>query len=296
MLPALPEQGVPREGAGRSPTGALAVDREKSGESADAAELVGCFLAGVGVSAFGDWLTTFALAVVLYRETGSYAATAGYFLVRVAPRPLGAWLGGPLGDLVSPRLGILAAALTQGAITAALAIPLSLDHALWSVYVLAGLSQLVGGSWQPLTAAVMAKLATRRGPAHPQPRVHRPERWGDAGLPGDRGPAAALARGGAPGPCRRGHVRRRRDPLRLAPGHARGRRAPAHPPRCRARRLQRRPPSAHLRVIAVGAFSSTVAITALQAALPALASQGLATRRTPASSTLRWDWGASRAR
>lgn len=83
------------------------------------------FLAGVGVSAFGDWLTTFALAVVLYRETGSYAATAGYFLVRVAPRPLGAWLGGPLGDLVSPRLGILSAALTQGVITAALAIPLS---------------------------------------------------------------------------------------------------------------------------------------------------------------------------
>ena len=60
------------------------------------------FLAGAGVSAFGDWLTTFALAVVLYRETGSYAATAGFFLVRVAPRPLGAWLGGPLGDLVSP--------------------------------------------------------------------------------------------------------------------------------------------------------------------------------------------------
>ena len=86
------------------------------------------FLAGVGVSAFGDWLTTFALAVVLYRDTGSYAATAGYFLVRVAPRPVGAWLGGPLGDLVSPRLGILGAALTQGAITAALAIPLGLDQ------------------------------------------------------------------------------------------------------------------------------------------------------------------------
>ena len=37
-------------------------------------------MAGVGISGFGDWLTTFALAVVLYRDTGSYAVTAGYFL------------------------------------------------------------------------------------------------------------------------------------------------------------------------------------------------------------------------
>ena len=131
------------------------------------------FLAGVGVSSFGDWLTTFALAVVLYRETGSYAATAGYFLVRVAPRPLGAWLGGPLGDLVSPRLGILAAALTQGAITAALALPLSVDRALWSVYVLAG-SLPIGG--RVLAAAHRrgdGKTCRGPGSAHPEPRVHQ---------------------------------------------------------------------------------------------------------------------------
>jgi MFS family permease len=231
------------------------------------------FLAGVGVSAFGDWLTTFALAVVLYRETGSYAATAGYFLVRVAPRPLGAWLGGPLGDLVSPRLGILSAALTQGAITAALAIPLSLDRALWSVYVLAGLSQLVGGSWQPLTAAMMAKLATGQD-RHTLNLVYI-SLSGGAMLVSPAIGALLLPSLGA-------------VPLVLADATTFAVAAilfvalPAMPSGVGHRLtlrgaafggftavLQQR----MLRVIAVGAFSSTVAITALQAALPALASQ-----------------------
>jgi MFS family permease len=231
------------------------------------------FLAGVGVSAFGDWLTTFALAVVLYRETGSYAATAGYFLVRVAPRPLGAWLGGPLGDLVSPRLGILGAALAQGAITAALAIPLGLDRALWSVYVLAGLSQLVGGSWQPLTAALMAKLATGQN-RHTLNLVY-------IGLSGGAmlvSPVIGVLLLPELGPV----------PLVLADAATFAVAAilfvslPAMPAgvvhrlTLRAAALDGFTAMLHqrvLRIIALGAFSSTVAITALQAALPALASQ-----------------------
>jgi MFS family permease len=121
------------------------------------------FLAGVAVSGFGDWLTTFALAVVLFGATGSVAATAGYFLVRVAPRPLGAWLGGPIGDVLSPRVAILSAATVQALLTAALAVPLAAGgRELWSIYLLAGLSQLVGGAWQPLTAAFMARSAAGR--------------------------------------------------------------------------------------------------------------------------------------
>ncbi len=231
------------------------------------------FLAGVGVSSFGDWLTTFALAVVLYRETGSYAATAGYFLVRVAPRPLGAWLGGPLGDLVSPRLGILAAALTQGAITAALALPLSVDRALWSVYVLAGLSQLVGGSWQPLTAAVMAKLAAGQD-RHTLNLVYI-SLSGGAMLVSPAIGALLLPSLGA-------------VPLVLADAATFAVAAilfvsmPAMPTDRRHRLTLRSAVldgftavlrQRMLRVIAVGAFSSTVAITALQAALPALAAQ-----------------------
>jgi MFS family permease len=230
-------------------------------------------LAGVAVSTFGDWLTTFALAVVLYDATHSVAVTAGYMLVRVAPRPLGAWLGGPLGDLASPRGAILGAALTQGAVTAALAVPLTLGHSLWAVFVLAGLSQLVGGSWQPLTSALMARLAAG-GARHsinlayillgsgmmlvspaigalllpllgPVPLV-----LGDAAtfllaaglflsLPAMGGGAAQslTVRDAATG------------------GFSAAFRVPV------------------LRIVAVGAFSASVVITALQAALPALASE-----------------------
>lgn len=233
----------------------------------------GRFLAGVGISGFGDWLTTFALAVVLYRDTGSYAVTAGYFLVRVAPRPLGAWLGGPLGDLISPRVAILLAALTQGAITAALAVPLGLDRALWSVYVLAGLSQLVGGSWQPLTAAVMARLAVGED-RHTLNLVYI-LLSGGAMLISPAVGALLLPSLGA-------------VPLVLSDAATFGIAAVLFlsippMPRVATQRLTLRAAALDgfaavfrqrmLRVIAFGAFASTVTITALQAALPALALQ-----------------------
>jgi MFS family permease len=231
------------------------------------------FLAGVGVSAVGDWLTTFALAVVLFEDTHSYGATAGYFLVRVAPRPLGAWLGGPLGDLVSPRRAILGAAVTQGVITAALAVPLAADRALWSVYVLAGLSQFVGGSWQPLTAAVMARLAT--GTSRHSLNLAYILLIGGAMLVSPAIGALLLPSLGA-------------VPLVLADAATFAVAAgfflsvPAMSGGA-ARRLTVRGAALvgfatvlrqrTLRVIFVGAFSATAAITALQAALPALASE-----------------------
>ena len=233
------------------------------------------FLAGVGVSAFGDWLTTFALAVVLYQDTHSYGATAGYFLVRVAPRPLGSWLGGPLGDLVSPRLAILGAAVSQGAITAAIAVPLASGHALWSVYVLAGLSQLVGGSWQPLTAAVMARLAT--GPSRHALNLAYILLIGGAMLVSPAIGALLLPSLGAVPlvladavtfgvaaalflsvPAIPGAAAQRVSPLGAAFGGF-------------AAVMRQRT----LRVIFVGAFSATATIIALQAALPALASERL---------------------
>ncbi|HYA01248.1 MAG TPA: MFS transporter [Candidatus Binatia bacterium] len=231
------------------------------------------FLAGVGISGFGDWLTTFALAVVLYGATGSYAATAGYFLVRVAPRPLGSWLGGPLGDVASPRLALLGAAVAQGLVTAALAAPLGLHRAYWSVYLLAGLSQLIGGSWQPLTAALMARLAT--GPSRHSLNLAYTLLGGGAMVVSPAIGALLLPVLGA-------------VPLVLTDAAtfvvAAGLFLSLPPmPRSAARRLTVRGAAIEgftivlrhrmLRVIAVGAFAATVAITALQAALPALALQ-----------------------
>ena len=231
------------------------------------------FLAGVGVSGVGDWLTTFALAVVIYQATGSYTATAGYFLVRVAPRPIGSWLGGPLGDLVSPRRAILGAAVAQGAFTAALAIPLSTGRALWSVFVLAGLSQLVGGSWQPLTAALMARLAT--GPSRHALNLAYVLLGGGAMLVSPAIGALLLPPLGAVPLVLT-------DALTFVVAAVLFLTLPAMPGGA-ARRLTLRGAALGgfaavlhqrlLRVIAMGAFSATVAITALQAALPALASQ-----------------------
>lgn len=231
------------------------------------------FLAGVGFSGFGDWLTTFALAVVLYGDTRSVAATAGYFLVRVAPRPLGAWLGGPLGDLISPRLALLAAALLQGLLTASIAVPLAMDRAIWSVYLLAGLSQLVGGAWQPLTAALMARLAKGRN-RHTINLVYM-LLSGSAMLVSPAIGALLLAPLGAVPLVLSDAATFAVAALLFAslapmPGGAiarltiRGAAVAGFVAAARQRTL---------RIIAVGALGSTVAITALQTTLPALAEQ-----------------------
>jgi hypothetical protein len=236
-----------------------------------------CFLAGVGVSSFGDWLTTFALAVVLFNATKSVAVTAGYMLVRVAPRPLGAWVGGPLGDLASPRLALIGVALTQGAVTLALAVSLAMGHALWTIFVFAGLSQLVGGAWQPLTSALMARLATgggrhainlayvllMNGMMLVSPAI------GALLLP-LLGPVPLVLTDAATFALAAG--------LFLTLDVAGGGAARSLTVRAAATggfsAAFQRPV---LRIVAVGAFSATVVITALQAALPALASQRFGT-------------------
>lgn len=231
------------------------------------------FLVGVSVSALGDWLTTFALAVVLYGATGSVAATAGYFLVRVGPRPLGAWLGGPLGDVVSPRVAILGAALSQGALTAAIALPLAAGRGLWAVYLLAGLSQLIGGSWQPLTAALMSRLAAGKD-RHTLNLVYILLSGGAIVVSPAVGALLLPVIGAVP------LVLADAVSFLFAAGFFL---SLPRMPGAAARHLSLRGaafggfavvlPLRILRVIALGAFSSTVAITALQTALPALALQ-----------------------
>ncbi len=235
------------------------------------------FLGGVAVSTFGDWLTTFALAVVIFNATRSVAATAGYMLVRVAPRPVGAWLAGPLADLASPRVAIVGVALTQGAITAALAAVLGFSHGLWAIYVLAGLSQLVGGAWQPMTSAVMARL-TSAGNRHGLNLAYILLMSGmmlvapaiGALLLTPLGPVPLVAGDAATFAIAAGLF----VLLPLPAGGA----AQALSVRQAAfggfAAAFQRP---MLRIIAVGAFSATVVITALQTALPALASERFGT-------------------
>src|SRR2546428_162090 len=60
------------------------------------------FLVASGISFYGDWLTTVALVVLLFRLTGSPTGPALYMLFRVAPRVLGAAPGGALADRYGP--------------------------------------------------------------------------------------------------------------------------------------------------------------------------------------------------
>jgi hypothetical protein len=231
------------------------------------------FVTGVCISSFGDWLTTFALAVVLFNATKSVAVTAGYLLVRVAPRPLGAWLGGPLGDAASPRAALVGAALVQGMVTAAIAVPLALGRGYWAIFILVGLSQLVGGSWQPLTSAMMARLAgsdTR----HALNLAYQLCMSGMMLV----APAAGALLLPLLGPV----------PLVLTDAASFMLGAALFLSLPRMPRVVGRPLTVRgaatggfeavfrrpiLRVVAIGAFSATVVITALQAALPALAAE-----------------------
>jgi predicted MFS family arabinose efflux permease len=60
------------------------------------------FTAASAVSFTGDWLTTVAVATVLYRAMGN-PGPACYMLARVLPRPLGALTGGAIAQRTGPR-------------------------------------------------------------------------------------------------------------------------------------------------------------------------------------------------
>ena len=55
-----------------------------------------------GTSVYGDWLTTVALLVLLFRLTHSPFGPALYMLARVAPRLVGPFPGGALADRFGP--------------------------------------------------------------------------------------------------------------------------------------------------------------------------------------------------
>ena len=116
------------------------------------------FLTATTISFYGDWLTVTALVVVLYQSTHSATAPAAYMLLRVVPRPFGGILGGGLADRLSLRSTAIAAVLAQAVLTFGLAAA-ARGHTLWLVYLLVALSQLAGASLQPVTRAVMSRLA-----------------------------------------------------------------------------------------------------------------------------------------
>ncbi len=135
-----------------------------SARRSDPSGPAGRFLTAVVLSQYGNWLTTVAVVVVVYRLTQSPAGPAAYMFARVAPRLLGTTLGGSLADRFGPaRVAALGYAV-QGAATAAIIVAAQ-QGTVVGICIAVGLGQAAGALSAPCEGALV-------------PLVARPERLG----------------------------------------------------------------------------------------------------------------------
>ncbi len=111
----------------------------------------------VFLSAYGDWLTTVALVVVLFQLTRNPAGPAAYILVRVAPRALGPWLGGGLADRFSARPVMISAAGVQAVFTGLL-IPSHRASSVAALFVVVAIAQFAGALSRPSQGSMLPRL------------------------------------------------------------------------------------------------------------------------------------------
>jgi len=115
------------------------------------------FLLAAGVSFYGDWLSTVAILVLVFRLTGSAVAPALYMLARVAPRVLGPTPGGMLADRFDPSRVAASCAVIQGVLTAT--IVLAAQHGIiWAIFVTVAFAQFVNAVSQPAYGAMLPRL------------------------------------------------------------------------------------------------------------------------------------------
>jgi predicted MFS family arabinose efflux permease len=115
------------------------------------------YLAGAGLSLYGDWLTTVALVVLLFHLSGP-AAPAGYMLARVLPRLVSGGLGGALADRFQPQHVVAGSAVVQGLFTLSI-IPSARIGAVWAVYGAVAFGQFAGGLARPALGALVPRVA-----------------------------------------------------------------------------------------------------------------------------------------
>lgn len=118
------------------------------------------YLSALTLSYYGDWLTTVALLVLLYRLSGP-AAPAGYFVARVLPRLLSGMAGGSLADRLPAQHLVAACSTIQGLATVSI-IPAARIHAVWAVYGAVVLAQFGGGLARPALNALVPRVAPPR--------------------------------------------------------------------------------------------------------------------------------------
>jgi predicted MFS family arabinose efflux permease len=118
------------------------------------------FIVAAGISFYGDWLTTVALVVLLYRVTGSATGPALYILVRIAPRVLGPAPGGVLADRMGPVRIVVTCATAQSALTGAIAL-FAHYRVVPAIYVAVAGAQFLNSLAQPSYSAMIPRLAPK---------------------------------------------------------------------------------------------------------------------------------------
>jgi MFS family permease len=118
-------------------------------------------LGAAGISFYGDWLTTVALVVLLYRLTHSPIGPAVYMLARVAPRLIGPFPGGALADRYGPARIAATCAVIQGLLTASIVV-FADNKLIWPIFVVVALAQFLNSAAQPSYAAMVPRVT---GPA-----------------------------------------------------------------------------------------------------------------------------------
>jgi MFS family permease len=116
-------------------------------------------LVAAGTSFYGDWLTTVALVVLLYRVTGSPVGPGLYMVARVGPKVIGPFPGGALADRFGPARVAALCAIGQGALTAAIVV-LADAGLIWPIYVAVALAQFLGSAAQPCYGALIPRVTT----------------------------------------------------------------------------------------------------------------------------------------
>jgi MFS family permease len=119
------------------------------------------FLVAVGISFYGDWLTTVALVVLLYRTTGSATAPALYIVARVAPRVFGPAPGGALADRFGAARIAAACSLLQAAFTG-LIVVFAHSRVVWAIYVAVACAQFLNSLAQPAYGALIPQVTSER--------------------------------------------------------------------------------------------------------------------------------------
>jgi MFS family permease len=117
----------------------------------------GRYLTAATLSFYGDWLTTVALVVLLYRLSGP-AAPAGYMVARVLPRLVSGGPGGGLADRFQPHRVVAVCSTVQGLTTLAI-IPAARIGAVWAVYGAVVVAQFAGGLAKPALGALVPRVA-----------------------------------------------------------------------------------------------------------------------------------------